>query len=114
LEKKIIKIKKKYLCFDLYIYQSKGISDLLMPEVDEEDDLNKGNNLKRTNTNISELVNINNSELEFSYEFIVYIRPCMTFINSLPFDLDININDFIKFKLEKVKKKIFMICIQII
>ena len=97
--------KKKYLCFDFYIYQSKGISDLLKPEVDEDDELNKGNTFKRTNTNISELVNINNSELEFSYEFIVYIRPCMTFINSLPFDLDINVNDFIKFKLEKSKKE---------
>ena len=97
--------KKKYLCFDFYIFQSKGISDLLKPEVDEEDDLNKGNTLKRTNTNISELVNINNTELEFSYEFIVYVRPCMTFINSLPFDLDININDSIKFKLEKNKNE---------
>ena len=29
----------------------------------------------------------------------------MTFINSLPFDLDINVNDFIKFKLEKSKKE---------
>ena len=97
--------QKTYLCCDLYIYQSKGISDLLKPEMDEEDDLNKGNTLKRTNTNISEIVNINNSELEFSYEFIVYIRPCMTFINSLPFDLDINVNDSIKFKLEKNKSE---------
>ena len=97
--------KKYYICFDFYIYQSKGISDLLKPEMDEEDDLNQGNTLKRTNTNISELVNISNSELEFSYEFIVYVRPCMTFINSLPFDLDINVNDSIKFKLEKNKNE---------
>ena len=97
--------RKKYLCFDFYIYQSKGISDLLKPEIDEEEDLNQGNTLKRTNTNISELVNIKNSELEFSYEFIVYIRPCMTFINSLPFDLDINLNNSIKFKLEKNKNE---------
>ena len=46
-----------------------------------------------------------NTELEFSYEYIIYIHPAITFFNSLPFDLDVSINDFIKFKLEKNKSE---------
>ena len=59
----------------------------------------------RKNTLYSEKVNLKNTELEFSYEYFVYVRPSMTFHNSLPFDLDVSINDFIKFKLEKNKSE---------
>ena len=98
------KNKKKYICFDYYIYQSKGISKLLKNEEEDIEDY-KSNNYKRTNTNISEIVNIQNNELEFSYEYFVYVRPCMTFINMIPFDLNITLNDFVKLKLEKNKKE---------
>jgi hypothetical protein len=98
--------KKKYFCFDYYIYQSKGVSELLMPEEDDDDDNYKHNkSFKRKNTNISEIVNMKNSEIQFSYEFFVYVRPSLTFINSLPFDLNIIINDFKQVKLEKNKSE---------
>ena len=58
---------------------------------------------KRSNTNLSEKINKNNNELEFSYEYFAYVRPCMTFINSLPFDLNLSLNDFIMIKLDKNK-----------
>ena len=51
------------------------------------------------------IINLQNNELEFSYEYFVYVRPCMTFINMIPFDLNITLNDFIKLKLEKNKKE---------
>ena len=92
--------RNKYLCFDYYIYQSKGVSHLLKKE-DEyfEDD----SSFVRKNTNAMEKINLNSVEFSFSYEFFVYVRPCMTFINSLPFNLNISINDFIKLPLEKNK-----------
>ena len=100
------KNKKNYICFDYYIYQSKGVSELLMPEEDDDDDnYNNRKSFKRKNTNLSEIVNMKNSEIKFSYEFFVYVRPCLTFINSLPFDLNIIVNDFNQVKLEKNKSE---------
>ena len=100
------KNKKKYLCFDYYIYQSKGVSELLMPKDEDDDDNYKHNkSFKRRNSNLSEMINMKNSEIQFSYEFFVYVRPCLTFINSLPFDLNIIVNDFKQIKLEKNKSE---------
>ena len=105
------KNKKKYLCFDYYIYQSKGVSKLLNSEDEYFDSsLNNKNSIKRSNTNATERQNLNSSEFEFSYEFFVYVRPCMTFINMLPFNLNLSINDFNKFQLEKnVSENIYYI-----
>ena len=52
-----------------------------------------------------EIQNLNSTEFQFSYEFFVYVRPCMTFVNKLPFNLNLSINDFIKFQLEKNKSE---------
>ena len=94
-----------FLCFDLYIYQSKGVSELLNQEEDEveNEEMRRSLTFKRSNTNLSEKINKNNNELEFSYEYFAYVRPCMTFINSLPFDLNLSLNDFIMIKLDKNK-----------
>ena len=89
--------KNQYISLDCYIYQSKNHSKILKFE-------NEGK-YARKNTLYSEKVNLKNTELEFSYEYFVYVRPSMTFHNSLPFDLDVSINDFIKFKLEKNKSE---------
>ena len=94
--------KKKYLCFDYYIYQSKGVSQLLEKE-DEYFEEDHAHGFNRINTNATERVNLNSVEFSFSYEYFIYIRPSMTFINSLPFNLNITINDFIKMELEKNK-----------
>ena len=107
-ENEINKNKKKYLCFDYYIYQSKGISKILQSEneyFDNNNNYNQRNSIKRVNTNIQEIQNLNSTEFEFSYEFFVYVRPCMTFVNKLPFKLNLSINDFIKIQLEKNKSE---------
>ena len=107
-ENEIKKNKKKYLCFDYYIYQSKGISKILQSEneyFDNSSNYNQRNSIKRQNTNMLEIQNLNSTEFEFSYEFFVYVRPCMTFVNKLPFKLNLSINDFIKFQLEKNKSE---------
>ena len=100
-EKEIDINKNKYLCFDYYIYQSKGVSQLISSEEYYDSDFNRSNSYKRTNTNSTEKINLNNTEFEFSYEYFVYVRPCMTFINLLPFNLNISINDYIKIQLDK-------------
>ena len=102
-EKEIDINKNKYLCFDYYIYQSKGVSQLISSEEYYDSDFNRSNSYKRTNTNATEKINLNNTEFEFSYEYFVYVRPCMTFINLLPFNLNISINDYIKIQLDKNK-----------
>ena len=89
--------KNQYISLDYYIYQSKSHSKILQLETDGK--------FARKNTLYSEKINLKNKELEFSYEYFVYVRPSMTFHNSLPFDLDVSINDFIKFKLEKNKSE---------
>ena len=105
-DNEINKNKKKFLCFDYYIYQSKGVSQLLKSEeYSDNDDYNRNSSFKRANTNATEIVNKNSTEFEFSYEYFVYVRPCMTFINLLPFNLSLSINDFIKIKLDKNKSE---------
>ena len=91
--------KMQYVCLDYYIFQSKSHSKIINSEY------NKKNAYKRKDTLYSEKINLQNTELEFSYEYIIYIHPAITFFNSLPFDLDVSINDFIKFKLEKNKSE---------
>ena len=91
--------KMQYISLDFYIYQSKNHSKILKLE-------NEGKYAyKRKDTLYSEQINLKNPELEFSYEYFVYVNPSLTFYNSLPFDLDVSINDFIKFKLEKNKSE---------
>ena len=89
--------KNQYISLDCHIYQSKTHSKILNYE--------KQGKYARKNTLYTEKINMENKELEFSYEYFVYVRPGMTFHNSLPFDLDVSINDFIKFKLEKNKSE---------
>ena len=101
----ITKNKKKYFCFDYYLFQSKGVSELLKNEEQDmsPNNINRSTTYKRVNTNISEMINLTNNELEFSYEYMVYVRPCLTFINLIPFDLNVSLNDYIKIKIEKNK-----------
>ena len=91
--------KMEYISLDSYIYQSKSHSKILTFEHE------KKYAYKRKDTLYTEKVNLQNTELEFSYEYFIYVNPSLTFFNSLPFDLDVSINDFIKFKLEKNKSE---------
>ena len=106
-QSKIIEIKDEnndpnkieYACMDYYMYQSKSFSDILEVE-------SKGQkSYKRKNTILSEKINFNIKELEFSYEYFAYVRPCMTFHNSLPFNLVVNLDDSIEFNLDKNKSE---------
>ena len=89
----------QYISLDYYIYQSKTHSKILTLEHENK------YAYKRKDTYLSEKINLKSNELEFSYEYFVYVNPSITFFNSLPFDLDVSINDFIKFKLEKNKSE---------
>ena len=72
---------------------------------DSNNNYNQRNSIKRINTNIQEIQNLNSTEFEFSYEFFVYVLSCMTFVNKLPFNLNLSTNDFNKFQLKKNKSE---------
>ena len=66
---------KIYFCIDYYFVQSKEIKEIL-----KEKEI-KMNNIEDTMTSIDEFYN------EYSYDYLLYIRPYATFYNQLPFNL---------------------------
>ena len=69
--------EKIYFCIDYYFVQSKEIKEILKEKEKEI----KSANAEDTVTTIDEFYN------DYSYDYILYIRPYATFYNQLPFNL---------------------------
>ena len=82
----------KSISLDYFILESKDIKKLKDKAKNNREQITVTNNntiIVDTNTTMAEFIPVNDQIVQYSYEYVVYVRPYITIINKIPFPINI-------------------------
>ena len=82
----------KSISLDYFILESKDIKKLKEKAKNnpEQQTITNNNIAIDPNSSMAEFIPINNQIVQYSYEYVIYVRPFITIINKIPFTININ------------------------